>query len=201
MFFGFFKSRAERNFELKGLVRQGSMKIHNFMARLSKQAEEYSVLARRAFNLDDQQQFRQLASGYLQCRETINRWERYLIRLKALELQKMEAEATRDFLSSMNGLVAAILNGVKPQDVVQLQAEMEKAEMHSEQLADSLAGMLGDAVTRLDDPNAISSGFLQHAVGAAAGTTSDELDQKFWEAIEEHKTSVSSTPDASRVSA
>jgi len=144
-FFGFFRSREEREAELKSRVRQGSMRIQRFVQKLQKQADDYATLARRAWELDDQNQFRLLIGGHLKCLETINRWERYMVRLKALELQRGESEATREFLSSMNALTSAILTGVRPEEISLLGSEMEAAIHRSEELSDALSETMEQA--------------------------------------------------------
>lgn len=195
-FFGLFKSRQQRELELKTGVRQGMMRIQRFVSQLSKQAETYAALARRAYDLDDQEQFRHLASGYLQSLETINRWERYMVKLKALELRRHESEATREFLSSMNALTSSILNGVKPEDVAALSADMEAAMERSDELSDALADALEDSVTHIDRSDSLQPEFLAKAVGTpenrlespgrtAMGDTS--RDQAFWQAMERRK--------------
>ena len=196
-FFGLFKSKQQRDTELKIRVRQGTMRIHKFVGRLSKQADDYAALARRAFDLDDQHQFRQLAGGYLQCRETINRWERYLVKLKALELRRHEAEATQEFLSSMNALTWSILNGVKPEDISMLSTEMEAAMQRSEELEEVLADSLEDAVDRVDGVEHHDINFLRSAVSgsqlegglewAPEAKSDDARDRDFWTAIEREK--------------
>lgn len=195
-FFGLFKSRQAREAELRSRVRQGTMRIHRFVSRLSKQADDYSTLARRAYDLDDQEQFRQLASGYLQCRETINRWERYMIKLRALELRKNEAEATREFLSSMNALTSAILNGVRPEDLSALNSDMAAALERSEELDEALAGALDDAVTRVDHLDQNEAALLVRSGNDGAKSfewkSRDEMaerrDQDFWLAMERRRT-------------
>jgi hypothetical protein len=153
--FGLFRSRAERDAELKARVRQGTLKINRFVQQLTRQADEYAALARRAWELDDEEQFRVLAGGYLKCLETVNRWERYVVRLKALELRRGESEATREFLSSMNALTASILNGVRPEQVAMLGTEMEAAIVRSEELSESLATTIDGAA------DVVSSGDLR----------------------------------------
>jgi hypothetical protein len=195
-FFGLFKSRHEREAELKTRVRQGAMRIQKFVGQLSKQAETYASLARRAYDLDDQEQFRQLASGYLQSLETINRWERYMVKLKALELRRHESDATREFLSSMNALTSSILNGVKPEDVSALSADMEAAMERSDELSEALAATLEDSVNHVDRTDSLQPEFLGKAVGCpetrlkslgrtALGEKSREED--FWQAMERQR--------------
>ncbi len=195
-FFGLFKSRQEREAELKTRVRQGTMRIQKFVSQLSKQAENYAALARRAYDLDDQEQFRQLASGYLQSLETINRWERYMVKLKALELRRHESDATREFLSSMNALTSSILNGVKPEDVSALSADMDAAMERSDELSEALADALEDSVTHVDRTDSLQPEFLAKAVGTpekrleSLGRTAlgdQTRDQDFWQAMERQK--------------
>ena len=197
-FFGLFKTRAERDSELKTRVRQGTLRIRKFVSQLTRQGEEYAVLARRASELDDQSQFRKLGCGYLKCRETINRWERYLVSLRALELQKNEAEATREFLASMNALTSAILTGVRPEDVAHMTAEMEQAQDRSEQLEDALAGALEDVVTRID-AGVCDESFLRQSLslqipnrndGETTTVRSKSEADLFWTAIEDLKKEV-----------
>lgn len=195
-FFGLFKSRQQREAELKTRVRQGTIRIQKFVSQLSKQAETYATLARLAYDLDDQQQFRQLASGYLHSLETINRWERSMVKLKALELRRHESEATREFLSSMNTLTSSILNGVKPEDVSALMADLDAAIERSDELSEALADVLEDSVAHVDRTDNLQPEFLAKAVGSpekrmeslgrtALGDTS--RDQEFWRAIERQK--------------
>ena len=143
--FRFFLSREQREAELKQRVRQGTLRIGRFVQKLQKQADDYASLARRAWELDDQSQFRLLISGYLKCLDTINRWERYVVRLKALELQRGESDATREFLSSMNALTSSILTGVRPEDVALLGSEMEAAITRSEELSEALSETMEQA--------------------------------------------------------
>ncbi len=195
-FFGLFKSRQEREAELKTRVRQGTMRIQKFVSQLSKQAEHYSALARRAYDLDDQEQFRQLATGYLKSLETINRWERYMVKLKALELRRHESEATHEFLSSMNALTSSILHGVKPEDVAALSADMDAAMERSDELSESLADALEDSVNHVDRTDSLQPEFLAKAVGTtekrleSLGRTAlgdKSRDQDFWQAMERQK--------------
>jgi len=188
-FFGMFKSRQARQFELKTRVRQGNLRIQKFVARLTKQADEYSILARRAFDLEDHEQFRQLASGYIQCQDTIRRWERYLVRLQTLELRKSETEATQEFLSSMNAITRSILQGVKPEDVANLQTDMEAAISHSEELEETLSIALEDAVIHVEqyDSTKHLAGHGKDPVVKKETVDSAQQDRDFWAAIEERK--------------
>lgn len=191
-FFGMFRTRRERDEDLRLRVRQGTLRIQKFISRLNRQAEEYRSLARRAFDLDDQQQFRQLASGFLQCCETINRWERYIVRLRSLELRKQESEATQEFLSSMNALTTAILDGVRPEDVAGLTSQMEAALQRSEDLEEALADAMDEAVTRVEGLEQQSPQVLLQAITGAERLETDlpdteSRDRVFQKAMESER--------------
>ena len=195
-FFGLFKSREERDAELRTRVRQGTMRIQKFVNQLSRQAETYATLARRAHDLDDQEQFRQLAAGYLQSLETINRWERYMVKLKALELRRHETEATREFLLSMNSLTSSILNGVRPEDVAALSMDMEAATQRSEELSEALADAMEESVTYVDGANSLQPDFLTQSLSSPekrlessgeANGCDPNRETEFWRAIERQK--------------
>ncbi|MBL8814087.1 MAG: hypothetical protein JNM43_28220 [Planctomycetaceae bacterium] len=195
-FFGLFRSREERDAELRTRVRQGTMRIQKFVNQLRRQAETYASLARRAFDLDDQEQFRQLAAGYLQSLETINRWERYMVKLKALELRRHETEATREFLTSMNALTSSILNGVRPEDVAALNMDMEAATQRSEELSEALADAMDESITHVDRTSSLQPEFLVQSVDGAekrleslsrTGTSDTSHEKDFWQAIERQK--------------
>ena len=195
-FFGLFKSRQAREAELKTRVRQGTIRIKKFVKQLEKQADNYAHLAHRAYDLDDSDQFRKLATGWAQSLETKKRWERYMVTLEALELRRHESDATREFLSSMNSLTSSILNGVKPEDVAALSADMEAAMERSEELSEALADALEDSVTHVDQSDSLQPEFLAKAIGAPENRLESpsrfvlgdkSREQDFWLAMERQR--------------
>ncbi len=188
-FFGLFKSPAHRKAELKTRVRQASIKINKFVNRLSVQSNEYATLARRAFDLNDQMQFRQLAASYLQSQDGINRWQRYLIKLKTLELRQQEVDATQEFLSGMNALTNSIMNGVKPEEILAVTSDMQAAFDRSEQLENVLEIALDDVCTHVDNADlslldSLESGKL---LSPLSDSEKQESEKEFWSAMEKEK--------------
>ena len=108
VFFGLFKSRAGRDREAKIRFRQGKSRVQRFVKQAQQSADNYWRLARRAYSLGDDDQFRQLAVHYLRTRESINRWERYLVKLDSLDMRQNEVEATGEFLRSINALTGTL---------------------------------------------------------------------------------------------
>jgi len=139
-----FKSRATRELEAKIRFRQGKSRIHRFLQELCRSADKYWHLARQAYQLGDEEQLRQLASHYLRARTTINRWERFLVKLDALEMRRNEVEATGEFLGSMSALTESILRGASPEELTRLQTDIERA-LHKSQAQEEMLDLAMEA--------------------------------------------------------
>ena len=149
-FWGLFKSRELREMETLLKFRQGKSRITRFVQQAQQAAQRYWSLSKQAYQLGDQEQFRQLATGYVRTRESINRWERYLIKLDALELRRNEAASTGEFLKSVEAMTGSILRGANPEDISRMQMDLEKAILKTdalEQTLDIAMQAAGDSVT------------------------------------------------------
>lgn len=138
-FFGLFKSRSERDQEAKIRFRQGKARIQRFVQQSRQSAEHYWQLARRAHKLGDVDQLRQLAGNFFRARESINRWERFLVKMDALEMRRNEVEATADFVRSMNALTSVILRGSSPTEISKMQLDVERAIAKAEEQEELMA--------------------------------------------------------------
>lgn len=166
-FFDLFLSAQKRRSRLKTRFRQGKLRIQKFVQQLQKSANEYAQLAKRALQLDDEEQFRQLAAGYANAQESINRWERYLVKLNTLEMRQNEVEATRSFLQSIGALTNSIMKGASPEDVERVQQEMEQAVLQAEQLEESLSVAMDSAATELGRADSLDMETLKQLVASA----------------------------------
>lgn len=145
-FFGLFKSSKVRDAELKTRVRQASNRIDQFIRQLKLQSNRYNGLAKRSFELGDMDQFRDMGIRYLKCLDAMNRWQRYQVRLSAMELQKNEVRTTREFLQGMNALTSSILTGVDTAEVAKVAQDMDLAESRCDELEAALASALDEQV-------------------------------------------------------
>jgi len=147
---GLFKSREEREMESLLRFRQGKSRINRFVQQAQTAGQRYWSLARQAYQLGDEEQFRQLATGYVRTRESINRWERYLIKLDSLELRRNEVASTGEFLKSIDAMTGSILQGAKPEEIARMQMDLEKAMLKTdalEQTLDIAMEAAGDSLT------------------------------------------------------
>jgi len=157
VFFRILKSKAERDFELKSKLRQANNKIDHHVRKLVNQAVRYKELCERAFSLHDHEQFADLAKRYHQVLAAYNRWQRYQLKLNAMELQRDEVRATEEFLSGIGALTQSILQGVSPAEVQRVAKDIELAEHKCQELEQSMTDHMVEileptaGVTALDD--------------------------------------------------
>jgi hypothetical protein len=139
VFFRILKSKSERDFELKSKLRQANNKIDHHVRKLVNQAVRYKELCERAFSLHDHEQFADLAKRYHQVLAAYNRWQRYQLKLNAMELQRDEVRATEEFLSGIGALTQSIMQGVSPAEVQRVAKDIELAEHKCQELEQSMS--------------------------------------------------------------
>lgn len=172
VFFGLFKSRAERDREAKIKFRQGKARIQRFLQQAQQAGDNYWRLAKQAYQLGDQEQFKQLGANYLRIRESINRWERYIVKLDSLEMLRNEVEATGEFLKSMNALTGTILRGASPAEIARMQVDVEKALEKSEAQEEMLNLAMEAAGTTLTSTSDLNDNVLNQLIAGFGGTPS-----------------------------
>jgi hypothetical protein len=122
-----FKDKATRESETRLRLRQGKSRILQYLRRCRASADKYFGLCRQAYQLGDMEQFKQLAFHHLNAQRSVNRWERFLIKLEALEMRRDEVSATADFLRSMATVTSSILRDAAPVEIGRLQANIGRA--------------------------------------------------------------------------
>ncbi len=171
-FFGIFRTNQDKELESKLRFRQSRHRIQRFVQLLGQTADQYWQLSRQSYRLGDNEQFRQLAGGYLRARDTINRWERYLVKLEAVAMRRGEVEATTEFLKGMHALTGSILRGATPQDIQNMQLDMERALAKSEQQEDQLRLMMDEAGSRITGTDSFDDRVLEElAAGMSLSDT------------------------------
>lgn len=133
-----FKSRADRQMEARVRAKMGKSKINRFIQQSKRSADRYFELCRKAMKSGDIAQFQLLAGHFSQVQQSIQRWERFLVKLESLELRKNEVCTTKEFLQTMSGLTDSILSGVSPKEVLNMQADIAKAIEKSQSQEDAI---------------------------------------------------------------
>ncbi len=133
------KSKETKEIEREVKYKQGLARVRGFVDRSRASQRNLWGLGKKALQLGDRKQFENIAKAYLRMGDTINRWERYMVSAETLAVQRGQVRATGDFLKSINALSESMLAGVKTQDIVKMQVELEKGLARAQTLDETLA--------------------------------------------------------------
>jgi hypothetical protein len=159
-FLNIFKSKAERDRELKSKLRQAHNKIEQHVRKLLVQEQKYLGLAEKAHKLKDKTQFAEYATKYYATQRTSNRWQKYQLKLSAMEIQRDELRATEEFLSGISSLTQDILRGVKPEEIQRVVQDIHQAEERCNQLEEVMETEMRDVLQPLHG-NSFDESLLQ----------------------------------------
>ncbi|MEY4566832.1 MAG: hypothetical protein RLY14_1802 [Planctomycetota bacterium] len=162
-FLNIFKSKAERDRELKSKLRQAHNKIEQHVRKLFVQEQKYLGLAKKAHDLRDKTQFGEYATKYYSTQRTSNRWKKYQLKLSAMEIQRDELRATEEFLSGISSLTQDILRGVKPEEIQRVAQDIQLAEERCTQLEEAMETEMRDVLQPLQS-NSFDDSLLQGIV-------------------------------------
>lgn len=189
-----FKSKSSRELEAKIRFRRSKTKVLSYVQEASKSSERYWLLAREAYRLGDDGQFRLIGAQYIRLQDTITRWKRFMVKLEALELRRNEVVATKDFMLSMNELSTSMSRGASPQEIAKMQLEIERAIEKAnaqEQMLDVAMEAAGTCLLgNLDDMKILSeletsiAGSLHIEPRRDTKTRTAKLDDKVTHALE-----------------
>ena len=140
---GFFERRRQAkgiNREVK--FKQGLSRVRNYVKKCQASQKKYWELGKRALSLGDRQQFENVTKAYILTGETANRWERYLVAMETVAVQKDQVKATGEFAKSMSVMSESIMAGAKPEDVTKVQLDLERALTRAQTLEETLAAVM-----------------------------------------------------------
>jgi hypothetical protein len=156
-----FKSNQQRQAEREAKVRTGRIRIRQHVEREKKLAVKVMALAKRALELNDEAQFKQLGKRYLVLLEDINRKERYVLSLDALETQLEQSRTSVDFMETMKDLTGSVLALGSPEATASLQRRAVEGLANAQTMSDKLDAMLDQATDMLFDAEAFDDARLK----------------------------------------
>ncbi|MHC4093284.1 MAG: hypothetical protein ACYSVY_23945 [Planctomycetota bacterium] len=133
-----FKSAEERRIERDIKIRQGIRRIEKSIREQAKFQDEFIKNAQHAKRIGDTSQY-QFIRNSLKKTATIRKMlERQLLAVKNALLIKRQAEASADFAQSMGIMAAEIGRMFGETDLVQTQADWEKAMVQSQTMEERM---------------------------------------------------------------
>jgi len=140
---GFLDKRYQaKEIEREVKFKQGLSQVRNYVRKCYQAEKRYWELGKRALKLGDRRQFENIAKAYLRARDMINHWERYLVAMETVSLQRGQVRATGEFTKSMASLSDSMMAGAKPEDITKMQMELERALVKAQTLDETLSTIM-----------------------------------------------------------
>ena len=175
---GFFDSRRqEKEIEREVKFKQGLSRIRSYVQKCNQAQKRYWELGKRSLKLGDHKQFENIAKAYLRAGEMANRWERYLVAMETVSLQRDQVKATGTFAESMKALSASMMVGAKPEDIAKMQTELERALAKASTLDETLSAIMDTTSETIFSADGLSEDSLKEVETAMKGEATHEEGQ------------------------
>jgi len=180
---GFFERRRQtKEIQREVKFKQGLSRVRNYVQKCQQAQTKYWELGKRALSLGDQQQFENVARAYLRTGEAANRWQRYLLAMETVSIQRDQVKVTGDFAQSMSAVSASMMAGAKPEDITKVQMELESALTRAQTLDETLAAVMDASNETIFSSEGLSDSSLKEIESAMKNETDKEesgaLDQR-----------------------
>jgi len=178
------KSKQKKQAEREQAVREGKIRIRQHIKREQHISQKVQALARRALELGDDAQFKQLGKRYLLLQEDVNRKERYVLSLEALETQLDQSRTGVDFMEAMKDLTGSVMALGSPEKTAALRRQAVEGLSNAQTLSDRLDAMMEQATDMMFDSDLFDDARLKELeatlmqTGGAAGTIPAQSDDK-----------------------
>jgi hypothetical protein len=137
-----FKSEEERRIERDIKIRQGIRRIEKSIREQGKFQEDFIKNAQHAKRIGDMDQYRFIRNSLKKTATIRKMLERQLLSVKNALLIKRQAEASADFAQAMGTMATEIGRLFGSTDLVQTQADWEKAMAQSQTMEERMAMFL-----------------------------------------------------------
>jgi len=133
-----FKSSEERRIERDIKIRQGIRRIEKSIREQGKFQDEFIKNAQHARKIGDNQQYTFIRNSLKKTASIRKMLERQLLSVKNALLIKRQAEASADFAQAMGMMASEIGKLFGETDLVQTQADWEKAMVQSQTMEERM---------------------------------------------------------------
>lgn len=172
---GFFERRRQtKEIEREVKFKQGLSRVRNYVQKCRQGEKRYWELGKRSLKLGDKQQFENIAKAYLRTGEMITRWERFLVAMETVSLQRDQVKITGEFAKSMSALSNSMMAGANPEDITKIQLELERALTKAHTLDETLTAVMDATSDTIFMSEGLSEESLQQVEAAMRGEAEHE---------------------------
>jgi hypothetical protein len=163
------RRRQEKEIQREVKFKQGLSKVRAYVEKCNQAQKRYWELGKRSLKLGDRKQFENITKAYLRTGEMANRWERYLVAMETVGLQRDQVKATGMFAQSMKALSDSIMAGARPEDITKMQMELERALAKAETLDETLSAIMDATNEAIFSGEGLSEESLKQVETAMSG--------------------------------
>ena len=133
------KRRQEKEMERDIKARQAKKRVSRYIEKQRQMERKLWTLGKRAVQLGDERQFRQIGKQIVWTQDDVARWERYLLSMETLEARRDQARVTGEFLGSLQAMSESLLAGVTTESMVDIQKNLEMGLERAQGLEERLS--------------------------------------------------------------
>ena len=167
--------RQKKEIEREVRFKQGLSRVRSYVQKCNQAQKRYWELGKRALKLGDRQQFENIARAYLRTGDTMARWERYLLAMETVSIQRDQVKSTGEFAESMKALSDSMMVGAKPEDITKMQVELERALTRARTLDETLAAVMDATSDTIFSAEGLSEDSLKEIETAMRGEAEYEV--------------------------
>jgi len=167
--------RQKKEIEREVRFKQGLSRVRSYVQKCNQAQKRYWELGKRALKLGDRQQFENIARAYLRTGDTMARWERYLLAMETVSIQRDQVKSTGEFAGSMKALSDSMMVGAKPEDITKMQVELERALTRARTLDETLAAVMDATSDTIFSAEGLSEDSLKEVETAMRGEVEYEV--------------------------
>lgn len=168
------KKKQFKEIEREVKFKQGISRVRGYVARSREAQKRLWELGKQALKLGDTRQFQNIAKAYLRTGEIISRWERYLVAIETVAVQRGQVKATGEFVKSVNALSESMMVGAKPEDVAKMQLELETALSRAQTIDETLAAVMDASSDTIFSSEGLSEESLKEVQEAMSAEAAHE---------------------------
>jgi len=118
--------------------RRGKAQIRRHIKKQNEVKKKLWGLGRRALELGDQRQFRQIGKHYLWTLDDIKRWERYLLAFETIEARRDQARSMAEFMRSVQAMSQSMLANASPKAIAETERDLQLGIARAQDLEQTL---------------------------------------------------------------
>ena len=180
----FRKDKDTKKLEKTIKFRQGLARVSSYTEKLKQGQDKLWALGKRASELGDTQQIKNISAQYARNQELIARWERYLVTAETSAMRRDHAQLTKDFLNSMASIGTYMTSNAAPKDILEIERNTEKALNEAQEIDEGLSVMMQAASNSLLEPGELSAeslNELEKTLAQECTLPNDNLDRELAE--------------------